>query len=397
MSAPRHAATYEALGVSAHKPDVHRAIADLDRGLFPGAFCQIFPDHLTGDPGACIVMHADGTGTKSLVAYLHWKETGDPSWFRGAAQDALAMNVDDMICVGAAGPFYISNTIGRNLKLVDGSVIREIIHGYSQAAAALAEHGVSIVATGGETADLGDLVRTVVVDCTAFTRVRRDAVIDASGVRPGDAIVGLSSTGRAVYEAAENSGIGTNGLTAARHQLLSAEYAEQYPETFDPAIAGHAFRGACRLSDPVPGSALTVGASLASPTRTYSPVVAAMPRDLLADVSAMFHNTGGGLTKCLRFGGGIRYVKDGLFSMPPIFRLIHDRVGVPLREMCRVYNMGHRLEVVVRPDRAGEVIAIAGRFGIEAAVVGRTERSRSGANELVVRCEAETVEFGAQE
>lgn len=397
MSAPRQSATYEALGVSAHKPDVHGAIADLDRGLFPGAFCQIHPDHLTGDPAACIVMHADGTGTKTLIAYLHWKETGDAVLFRGAAMDALAMNIDDMACVGATGPYYVSNTIGRNLKLVDGSVIREIIHGYSQAAAALGEHGVRIIPTGGETADLGDLVRTVVVDCTAFARMRRDAVIDASRVRAGDVIVGLSSTGRAVYEESENSGIGTNGLTAARHQLLSRQYAERYPESFDAAIAPNAYGGGCLLSDTVPGSSQTVGEALSSPTRTYTPILGAMPPDLLAGVSAIFHNTGGGLTKCLRFGRGIRYVKDRLFATPPIFRLIQSRAGVSLREMCRTYNMGHRLEVVVPPAAADGVIELAARFGVEAAVVGRTEHSPSGRNELVVESGGERAEFAAVE
>ncbi len=387
------AATYEARGVSPHKPDVHRAIAGLDRGLFPGAFCQIYPDHITGDPGSCVVMHADGTGTKSLIAYFHWKETGDPSYFRDVAQDALAMNIDDMICVGARGPFYISNTIGRNLHLVDGAVVREIIHGYARAAAVLAEHGVTLIPTGGETADLGDLVRTVVVDCTAFARMPRDQVIDAGAVRPGHAIVGLASTGRAVYETEANSGIGTNGLTAARHQLLSRSYAERFPEAFDPAIASHAYEGACSLSDTLPGAGITIGRALSSPTRTYSPILAAMPRDLLADVSAIFHNSGGGLTKCLPFGRGIRYVKDRLFPRPPIFRLIHERARVPLREMCRVYNMGHRLEIVVEPARAEEVIAISRRFGVDAAIIGRTERSPSAANELIIDDAGETIEF----
>jgi phosphoribosylformylglycinamidine cyclo-ligase len=389
--------SYEARGVSPHKPDVHRAIADLDRGLFPGAFCQIYPDHLTADSSACVVMHADGTGTKSLVAYFHWKECGDPSWFGHVAMDALAMNIDDMLCVGARGPFYVSNTIGRNLHLVDGSVIREIIHGYARAAEALGAHGVRLIPTGGETADLGDLVRTVVVDCTAFARMERHAVIDASKVRPGQVIVGLSSTGRAVYEDAENSGIGTNGLTAARHQLLATDYGERFPEAFDPRVSQHAYQGRFHLADPLPSSRLTIGEALASPTRTYSPIVGAMPKDLLAAVSAIFHNSGGGLTKCLPFGAGIRYVKDQLFERPPIFGLIEEHAGVPLREMFRVYNMGHRLEIVLEPSRADEVIAISRRFGVEGAVVGRTERSPSGANELVIEDAGQTIEFSRGE
>jgi phosphoribosylformylglycinamidine cyclo-ligase len=393
MPSPADSPTYEARGVSPHKPDVHRAIAGLDRGLFPSAFCQVYPDHITGDPDSCVVMHADGTGSKSLIAYFHWKETGDPSYFRAVAMDALAMNIDDMICVGAKGPFYISNTIGRNLNLVDGAVVREIIHGYADAAATLAGHGVQLVPTGGETADLGDLVRTVVVDCTAFARLRRDAVIDAGAVRPGQAIVGLSSAGQATYERAPNSGIGTNGLTAARHQLLSRRYAERFPEAFDPAIARHAYQGTCTLADPLPASGTTIGAALASPTRTYSPIVAAMPPDLLAHVSAIFHNSGGGLTKCLPFGRGVRYIKDRLFPTPPVFAFIREHARVSLREMCRVYNMGHRLEVVIDPARAGEVIAIARRFGVEAAIVGRTEPAPTDANHLVIEHESETVEF----
>jgi phosphoribosylformylglycinamidine cyclo-ligase len=381
---------YEDRGASADKGEVHKAIAGEHPGLFPGAFCKILPDTLTGSPEHCLLIHADGAGTKSILAYLHWKETGDPRAFRGLAQDSLVMNVDDLGCVGVFGPFLLSNTIGRNAKLVPGEVIAEIIAGYRDCISMLASQGISVESGGGETADMGDTVRTVVIDSTVVARARRAEIISCERLRPGLAIVGLSSGGKATYETSENSGLGSNGYTMLRHEFLSPHYKEKYPEVYAPEIAGLAYTGPFRLSDPLPGSSVTVGEALLSPTRTYLPVLKAAVESAGKGIAAVFHNSGGGQTKCLRFGKGLLYVKDDLFAPQPVFRYLQENGPLPRRELYRTLNMGHRMEVVCDLAAADEVIAVSRSFGIEAKVVGRTEANSApgaaqGANRLLVR------------
>lgn len=375
---------YEDRGASADKGEVHKAIAGEHPGLFPGAFCKVLPDSLTGSPEHCLLIHADGAGTKSILAYLHWKETGDASVFRGVAQDSLVMNVDDLGCVGSFGPYLLSNTIGRNAKLIPGEIIAELIAGYRDCIAMLRGQGIVIESGGGETADMGDTVRTLVVDSTVVARARRSEIISGERLRPGLAIVGLASGGRAAYETKENSGLGSNGYTMLRHEFLSAHYKEKYPEAFAPEIASLAYTGKFRLADPLPGSSLIVGEALLSPTRTYLPVLKPVVEKLGNRVAAIFHNSGGGQTKCLRFGKGIHYVKDDLLPLPPVFRYLMDHGPLPPRELYRTLNMGHRMEVICDPAAAPEVVAISREFGIEAQVVGRTEDS-GGGNRLTIR------------
>jgi phosphoribosylformylglycinamidine cyclo-ligase len=375
---------YEDRGASADKGEVHKAIAGEHPGLYPGAFCKVLPDTLTGDAAQCMLIHADGAGTKSILAYLHWKETGDLSAFKGLAQDSLVMNVDDLACVGAFGPFLLSNTIGRNAKLIPGEAIAAIIAGYRECIALLAGHGIEIASGGGETADLGDTVRTLVVDSTVVARMPRRNVITGDRLRPGLAIVGLFSGGRANYESAENSGLGSNGFTMLRHDFLSAHYKRAYPEAYAPEIADLAYTGRHRLSDPLPGSSLTIGQALLSPTRTYSPILKAAVSAAGDAIAAIFHNTGGGQTKCLRFGRGLTYVKDDLFEPPPAFKLLQTDPAHSPRELYRTLNMGHRMEVVCEPGAAQGIIAISKSFGIEAKVVGRTEAGQ-GANRLILK------------
>ncbi len=375
---------YARRGVSSAKEDVHRAVAGLDKGLFPAAFCRILPDALGGGDEHALVLHADGAGTKSIVAYLLWRETGDASHFAGIAQDAAVMNIDDMLCVGATGPFVLSSTIGRNKSLVGGDAIAAVINGFHAFAARLGALGIELVIGGGETADVGDLVRTIAVDATCAARLRRDEVIDNGSIRPGDAIVALSGTGAAAYEEKENSGIGSNGLTSARHDLLGRAYAARYPETWAPSTPENlVYAGSFSLSDPLPGSALTIGEALASPTRTYAPIV----REVLARgrrlIHGMVHCTGGGQTKCLRFGGAVRYVKDNPFPVPPLFRLIQARSGSTWREMHEVFNMGHRLELFTCDEGAALIEEAAARFAVEARRIGRVERAE-GRSELVI-------------
>jgi len=381
---------YERRGVSSQKGEVHAAIARLDRGIVPGAFVKIVSD-IAGDPAYGLALHADGAGTKSIVAYLWWRETGDPSVFRGIAQDAIVMNVDDLLCAGIEGGAVVSSTIARNKRIIPGEVIREIIDGTEEFCERLRSLGFDIRTAGGETEDVGDLVRTVAVNATVAARIRRDRVIDPGRIRPGDEIVGFSSTGRAAYEADENSGIGSNGLTSARHDLLCREYAETYPETLDPGMPQDlAYAGPFRLTDPVPGLSLPIGRAILSPTRTYAPVV----RDLLASdrasIHALIHATGGGQTKCLRFGEGIHYIKDRLFPEPPFFRLIRETTATGAREMHEVFNMGHRLEAMLPEGKVEDAIRIAERHGIEARVVGRCEAS-GGRNRLTIRAGDETL------
>ena len=384
--------TYEDRGVSAHKPEVRAAVAAQDHGLFPNAFCHAYHDLFTGSPEHCILSHADGAGTKSIIAYLHYLTHRDASVFEGIAQDSLVMNTDDLACVGALGPFVLSNTIGRNAKLVPGDVIAAIVQGYRKTCTMLAAQGIEIAMTGGETADVGDSVRTLVVDSTLTTRMRRDRFIDAGKVRPGQVIVGLASDGQATYETCPNSGIGSNGITALRHEMLDARYRD-VAEAYAPEIAGLAYVGPFGLDDLAPGLGMTVAEALLSPTRTYAPVVKVILDDGIEGISAIFHNTGGGHTKCLGFGSGIRYVKDDLFPEAPFFRLVHEVRGLRYREMLRTLNMGFRMEIVCDEARSASIVEAAARFGIAARRTGYTETVHGG-NRLHVDTPDGPVEYG---
>ncbi len=389
MTDQRHDARYQARGVSAGKTEVHAAIARQDPGVFPGAFCKIVPDALSGSADHCLVMHADGAGTKSSLAYLYWKETGDAAVWSGIAQDSLVMNLDDCACVGAMGPFLISNTIGRNAKRVPGTVIRHIVDGYQRLCDTLTGLGLPCVMTGGETADVGDLVRTVIADSTITTRLRRDEVIDAGRIAPGDVIVGFSSTGRAAWETVDNAGMGSNGLTSARHELLGADYRTKYPETYapevDPALV---YCGRFPVTAPLPGDAgFTVGQAILSPTRTYLPLIKrlfeAIPR---SEITGLIHCSGGGQSKIVKFGRpGNRYVKDALFPVPPLFAALKEHTGQSWAEMYSVYNMGHRLEATLPERRVEAALAVAAACGIAARVVGRVESTGGLEREVVVR------------
>lgn len=366
--------SYRDLGVSSAKEDVVAAARLQGEGLFPGAFCKVIADALGGDPGACMALHSDGAGTKALVAYLAYRERGDPGVFASLAQDALVMNTDDLICVGARGPFVVTNTIARHRGLVPGAAVEAIIAGYERCVRDLAGFGVEIVLCGGETEDVGDLVRTLVVDAAAACRLRRDEVVDGTRVRPGDLIVGLASAGRARYERAETSGIGSNGLTLARHVLLRPSYRERFPEASAPETPAElAYRGPYELADAPEGLGMTVGEALLSPTRTYAPVVIRALAELGAGVHGVVHCTGGGQTKCLRLGTTVKFVKDAPFEPPPVFRLIQAAGRLGWDEMAQVFNLGHRLELYVDPAAAGEAIAIAAELGVEARVIGRCE------------------------
>lgn len=378
---------YMMRGVSAAKEDVHAAIKNINKGLYPQAFCKIIPDILGGDPDFCNIMHADGAGTKSSLAYCYWRETGDLSVWRGIAQDALVMNTDDLLCVGAVDGILVSSTIGRNKHLIPGEVIRAIIEGTDELLQWLRDMGIGIHATGGETADVGDLVRTIIVDSTVTCRMRRADVIDNANIRPGDVIVGLSSTGQATYEQQYNGGMGSNGLTSARHDVFAKYLAEKYPESYDRAVPDElVYSGQMRLDTPVPGTPLTAGQLVLSPTRTYAPVVKTLLDELRPAIHGMVHCTGGAQTKVLHFvGEDCRVVKDNLFPVPSLFRLIQEQSETPWEEMYRVFNMGHRLEVYVPAEQAEQVIAISKSFGIDAQVVGRIE---AGSRELIIKSEA---------
>ncbi len=379
---------YAARGVSASKNEVHAAVDKLDRGLFPGAFCKITEDHLTGDAQRCVVTHSDGSGTKALLAYLWWKETGDATVFRGIAQDSIVMNIDDLLCVGVTEGVILSSTINRNAKAIPGAILAQLIEGTEEVLAMLRAQGFGIRSGGGETADVGDLTPTLTVDSTATAILRRGDVIDASRITPGLAIVGLASGGRCAYEAGENSGIGSNGLTSARHELLANHYAQKYPETYDRSMpADLAYCGPYRLSDPLPGSTLTVGQALLSPTRTYAPFALRLLQALGRDrVRGLIHCSGGGQTKCKRFGTRVHFIKDNLFPAPPVFAAIAQASGTEPEEMHKVYNMGHRLEVYVDPADVPAVLAVAAGLQLEARVVGRTEASSQsdGSNHVTV-------------
>ncbi len=368
------AGRYSARGVSASKTEVHAAVDHLDRGLYPNAFCKITEDYLTGDPLLCNVIHADGSGTKSLIAYLHYRETGDASVFHGIAQDSIIMNIDDLLCVGVTGRILLSSTINRNARTIPGEVIAALIEGTEIVLARLREYGVSIHSGGGETADVGDLTPTLTVDSCATAILPRDEVITGADIVPGLDIIGISSAGQASYEDAHNSGIGSNGLTSARHDMLAPHYGQRYPETRDPNTpADLVYCGPWKLDDPLPDSPLTVGQALLSPTRTYAPVI----RDLLCHnrraVRGLIHCSGGGQSKCLRFGNAVHFVKDNLLPIPPIFTAIQQASKTEWREMFQVYNMGHRMELYCDPADTKDLLQRIRAFNIEADVIGHTE------------------------
>ena len=371
-----HKSRYEQRGVSATKDDVHAAIAGLDKGLFPRAFCKVVADDLTGSREHCIVMHADGAGTKSSLAYAYWKRTGDLSVWHGIAQDALVMNLDDLLCVGAVDNILVSSTIGRNKQLIPGEVISAIISGTEEFLERMRGFGIGIRSTGGETADVGDLVRTIIVDSTVVCRMRRDEVIDNARIQAGDVVVGLASFGQANYEDAYNSGIGSNGLTSARHDVFNKAIATAFPETYDPITAADlVYSGQADLLDPLEGTPRDMGRAVLSPTRTYAPIIRAVLQHMRADVHGMVHCSGGAQAKVLHFIEGLRVVKDDLFPTPPLFSAIHRMSGTEWKEMYRVFNMGHRMELYVPKERAAEVIALANSFGVEAKVIGRVEKA----------------------
>ena len=391
---------YMMRGVSAAKEDVHAAIKNIDKGIFPQAFCKIIPDILGGDPEYCNIMHADGAGTKSSLAYMYWRETGDLSVWKGIAQDALVMNTDDLLCVGAVDNILVSSTIGRNKMLIPGEVISAIINGTDELMKQMREMGIGIYGTGGETADVGDLVRTIIVDSTVTCRMKRSDVIDNANIRPGDVIVGLSSTGQATYESRYNGGMGSNGLTSARHDVFSKYLAEKYPESYDHQVPDElVYSGLKRLDDEVPVSysvvkdsevqtvetTISAGQLVLSPTRTYAPVIKVLLDELRPEIHGMVHCTGGAQTKVLHFvGENCRVIKDNMFPIPPLFKLIQEQSKTDWKEMYKVFNCGHRMEIYVRPEVAEQVIAISRRFNIDAQVIGRIEE---GPKSLTIKSE----------
>jgi phosphoribosylformylglycinamidine cyclo-ligase len=381
---------YNQRGVSAAKEDVHQAIAKLDKGLFPKAFCKIVPDLLANDPAYCTVMHADGAGTKSSLAYMYWKETGDLSVWKGIAQDAVIMNVDDLLCVGATGPILLSSTIGRNKNKVPGEVITAIINGTEEVLEMLRQHDMDIISTGGETADVGDLVRTIIVDSTVVARMKRADVIDNSNIQAGDVIVGLASYGQAEYETEYNGGMGSNGLTSARHDVFEKSYAEKFSESFDPSVPTNLiYSGKYKLTETVPGVPLNVGKLVLSPTRTYAPVMVQVLKELRKHIHGVVHCSGGAQTKVLHFIEGLHVIKDNLFEIPPLFKLIQEASGTDWKEMYKVFNMGHRLEIYLPPSFAKQVIDLSKSFGVDAKIIGRVE----AASKKQVTLKAETGEF----
>lgn len=367
---------YNLRGVSASKEDVHNAIKNIDKGLYPKAFCKIIPDILGGDSEYCNIMHADGAGTKSSLAYLYWKETGDLSVWKGIAQDALIMNIDDLLCVGAVDNILVSSTIGRNKLLIPGEVISAIINGTDELLAELREMGIGVYATGGETADVGDLVRTIIVDSTVTCRMKRSDVINNANIKPGNVIVGLASFGQATYEKAYNGGMGSNGLTSARHDVFANYLAQKYPESYDASVpADLVYSGGLKLTDIVEGSPIDAGKLVLSPTRTYAPVVKKLLDQLRPHIDGMVHCSGGAQTKVLHFVENVHVIKDNLFPVPPLFKTIQEQSGTDWKEMYKVFNMGHRLEVYIDPQYADQVIEISKSFGIDAQIIGRIEES----------------------
>ena len=377
---------YNLRGVSASKEDVHNAIKNIDKGIFPKAFCKIIPDILGGDPEYCNIMHADGAGTKSSLAYIYWKETGDLSVWKGIAQDALIMNIDDLLCVGATDNILVSSTIGRNKLLIPGEVISAIINGTDEFLSELRELGVNAYATGGETADVGDLVRTIIVDRTVTCRMKRSDVISNHRIQDGDVIVGMASFGQATYEKEYNGGMGSNGLTSARHDVFSKYLAEKYPESYDAAVPEELiYSGGLRLTDEIKGLGLDAGKLVLSPTRTYAPVIKKLLDYMRPEIHGMVHCSGGAQTKVMHFVEGVKVTKNNLFPVPPLFKMIQEQSGTDWQEMYKVFNMGHRMEVYVTPDRAQEVIDITRSFGIDAQIIGFVEKADK--NSLVIESE----------
>jgi phosphoribosylformylglycinamidine cyclo-ligase len=365
---------YNLRGVSAGKEEVHNAIKSVDKGLYPKAFCKIVPDYLTGDEDYCIVMHADGAGTKSALAYMYWKETGDVSVWKGIAQDALIMNIDDLLCVGATENILLSSTIGRNKNKITGDVIAAIINGTEELLQTLRGQGIGIYSTGGETADVGDLVRTIIVDSTVVCRMKRSEVISNHTIQPGDLIVGMSSFGQSTYEESYNGGMGSNGLTSARHDVFNKVLAMKYPESFDPSVPMDlVYSGSKNLTDTVEGTPVNAGQLVLSPTRTYAPIIKSILDQHRSQIHGMVHCSGGAQTKVLHFVDNVHVIKDNLFPIPPLFRMIQAESGTEWQEMYKVFNMGHRMEVYVPADVAPEIIAISKSFGVDAQVVGRVE------------------------
>lgn len=383
---------YNQRGVSAGKEDVHNAIANIDKGLFPKAFCKIVPDFLSGSEEHCVVMHADGAGTKSALAYMYWKETGDLSVWKGIAQDALIMNVDDLLCVGATDNILVSSTIGRNKNLVDGKVIAELINGSEELLAELREMGIGIHSTGGETADVGDLVRTIIVDSTVVCRMKRNDVISNHNIRPGDVIVGLSSSGQATYEKEYNGGMGSNGLTSARHDVFHKYLAKKYPESFDPNVPEDlVYSGNYKLTDEVNDSPLNAGKLVLSPTRTYAPIIKKILEAHRPNIHGMVHCSGGAQTKVLHFVDNVHVIKDNLFPIPPLFKVIHEESGTEWKEMYKVFNMGHRMELYVPQEITQDIIEISKSFNVDAKIVGRVEESDT--KKLTITSEFGTFEY----
>jgi len=372
-----HSERYNQRGVSASKEDVHNAIKNINKGLFPKAFCKIVPDYLTNDEDYCLIMHADGAGTKSSLAYMYWKETGDISVWKGIAQDALIMNIDDLICVGATDDIMLSSTIGRNKNLIPGEVLSAIINGTEELIADLKQHGITIHSTGGETADVGDLVRTIIVDSTVTVRMKRTDVIDNANIQAGDVIVGLASYGQATYEKEYNGGMGSNGLTSARHDVFSKYLATSYPESFDASVPENlVYSGNTKLTDSVQNTSLDAGKLVLSPTRTYAPIVKQILKKYTSkDIHGMVHCSGGAQTKILHFIDQFHIIKDNLFPIPPLFKLIQEQSGTDWKEMYQVFNCGHRLELYVNEAVAKELISISNVFDVDAQIIGRVEEN----------------------
>jgi len=382
---------YNLRGVSAAKEDVHAAIRNLDKGLFPNAFCKVVPDFAGGDPESCLVMHADGAGTKSSLAYLYWRETGDLSVWKGIAQDAIVMNTDDLLCIGITDNIYLSSTIGRNKKHIPAEVISTLINGTEEFLEKMRSYGIGIQSTGGETADVGDLVRTVIVDSTVTARSRRSEIIE-NRILPGDVIIGLASYGKAIYEDDYNGGMGSNGLTSARHDVFSKLYAQKYPESFDTSLPDQVvYCGTKLLTDPTDVPGVDAGRLVLSPTRTYAPVIREILQNHRPHIHAMIHCSGGAQTKVLHFCKDVHVIKDNLFPIPPLFSMIREESGTALREMLQVFNMGHRMEIYTNPQYAEEIIRISEKFAIPARIVGRVESS--GTRKLTIHYEGQTFEY----
>jgi phosphoribosylformylglycinamidine cyclo-ligase len=384
---------YAQRGVSASKADVHNAIKNIDKGLFPQAFCKIVPDHLTNDADYCLIMHADGAGTKSSLAYMYWKETGDISVWKGIAQDALIMNIDDLLCVGATDHIMLSSTIGRNKNVIPGEVLSAIINGTEELIEDLKQFGVTIHATGGETADVGDLVRTIIVDSTVTARMPRNKVIDNANIQPGDVIVGLASFGQATYETTYNGGMGSNGLTSARHDVFGHYLADKYPESFDAAVPKElVYSGRVKLTDAVEDSPIDAGKLVLSPTRTYAPIIKTILESYNSDsIHGMVHCSGGAQTKILHFVEGLHIIKDNMFTVPPLFKLIQEQSSTDWKEMYQVFNCGHRMELYVQPEIADAIIAISESYNVDAQIIGCVETANS--KKLTIQSEFGTFEY----